>query len=405
MGKDIIKFIKENFVKFIKFGIVGVVNTCTSLVVYYILLFFGVHYLIGNTCGFVISSLVGFILNKTLVFKKKDETKKSLVKYYLLYISSYIINMVGLYIIVDKLGISDKIAPIILLCITVPYNYIGSNFWVFKNKKEMILSEEDKNLHTFVICAYKESQYLEDCVKSVVNQEFKTNIIMTTSTPNEYIENIAKKYDLKLYIKTTKSDICDDWNFGYNIAKTDLVTIAHQDDVYEPHYSKEIVQIYKKYSDAILLHTAYFALKNNKKTVDINCRIKRILQYPLTCRTFAKFKFFKVASLAFGNSINCPSVTYNKKIIGDTVFTSDLKFGLDWDTFLKFARQKGRFIYINKPSISYRIHDEATSKEFIENNKRIDEDIIMFNKIWPNFITKIIMKFYKLAYGTYKEDK
>lgn len=262
-----------------------------------------------------------------------------------------------------------------------------------------------KELHTFVICAYKESQYLEDCVKSVVNQEFKTNIIMTTSTPNEYIENIAKKYDIKLYIKTTKSDICDDWNFGYNIANSDLVTIAHQDDVYEPHYSKKIVQMYKKYPDAILLHTAYYALKNNEKTVDINCRIKRILQFPLTCRAFAKFKFFKVSSLAFGNSINCPSVTYNKKIIGDTVFTSDLKFGLDWDTFLKFARQKGRFIYINKPSISYRIHNEATSKEFIVNNKRVAEDIIMFNKIWPNFMTQIIMKFYKLAYGTYKEGK
>ena len=40
---------------------------------------------------------------------------------------------------------------------------------------------EFKN-HTFVICAYKESKYLEECIKSLINQTVKSNIIMTTST-------------------------------------------------------------------------------------------------------------------------------------------------------------------------------------------------------------------------------
>ena len=54
---------------------------------------------------------------------------------------------------------------------------------------------EFKN-HTFVICAYKESQYLEECIKSVLNQNVKSNVIISTSTPNEYINNLAKKYDI-----------------------------------------------------------------------------------------------------------------------------------------------------------------------------------------------------------------
>ena len=32
---------------------------------------------------------------------------------------------------------------------------------------------------------------------------------------------------------------------------------------------------------------------------------------------------------------------------------------------------------------------------------RKNEDIIMFNKIWPKFITKIIMKVYVKSYDTY----
>ena len=53
--------------------------------------------------------------------------------------------------------------------------------------------------HTFVICAYKESKYLEECVKSLQNQTVKSNIKMVTSTPNEYIKGIAEKQNIELY--------------------------------------------------------------------------------------------------------------------------------------------------------------------------------------------------------------
>lgn len=33
--------------------------------------------------------------------------------------------------------------------------------------------------------AYKESSYLEECIRSVLNQDIKKNGIVTTSTPNE----------------------------------------------------------------------------------------------------------------------------------------------------------------------------------------------------------------------------
>lgn len=46
--------------------------------------------------------------------------------------------------------------------------------------------------HTFVICAYKESQYLEECIRSLRRQTVKSNIIMVTSTPNSYISDLAK---------------------------------------------------------------------------------------------------------------------------------------------------------------------------------------------------------------------
>ena len=47
--------------------------------------------------------------------------------------------------------------------------------------------------HMFVVCAYKESPYLESCIKSVLNQSVKTKVAISTGTPNDYIRKIAEK--------------------------------------------------------------------------------------------------------------------------------------------------------------------------------------------------------------------
>jgi putative flippase GtrA len=386
----------KNFLKqFMKFGIVGVINTVSSWIFYYTLLFFSVHYIIATTIAYVLSSIIGFILNKTWVFKSKNKVSSSLIKYIITYGSSYLLNIGLMYTFVDILKISDKIAPILVLFFTIPYNYVFSKIWVFKNKNKDI--KEFKN-HTFTICAYKESEYLEECIKSLKNQTVKSNIIICTSTPNKFIEKLAKKYKLKLFIKDGKSDIQDDWNFAVSNCKTDLVTVAHQDDIYHEDYLKNVLNGYT--GKELMLFTEQFYYKNGEAVKDKNTSIKRFLKLPL--RTpFRNIRWIRKLTLAFGNTINCPSVTYNVKLLGTPIFTSDLKFGLDWDTFRKIYSKKGKIYYTSKRSIYYRVHDEATSKAFIVNNKRYEEDVIMFRKFWPNWIVKIIMKYYVKCYDVY----
>lgn len=404
--KSIFEKLPKTFIQFIKFGIVGVINTFTSYVIvntaHYV---FNIHIQISNIIAFLISVLGSFVLNSVFVFKNKNETLKNKLKSLLKSYASYsftglILTAILIEIECEKLGIPLYIASLLNLVITVPINFLLNKFWTFnaKNKKEVDYNKLAKD-HTFVICAYKESEYLEDCIKSVINQSIKSNYIIATSTPCEYIESLAKKYNIKYEIKNTKSDIQDDWNFAANCANTNLVTVAHQDDIYEKDYLKYILQNYDE--NSVMYFTDYFVYKNNKKTSDINSKIKKVLKLFIRSKILSSIKFFKVLSLSFGNSINCPSVTYNKKLIDGNIFTSDLKFALDWDTFLKFAKTKSRFNYIAKKLICYRVHDGATTKEFIVDNRRENEDIIMFSKIWPKFITKIIMKFYKLAYSTY----
>ena len=116
--------------------------------------------------------------------------------------------------------------------------------------------------HTFAICAYKESLYLEECVESLISQTIQTNIIITTSTPNEYIKGIAVKYSIPLIANENDPSIASDWNFAVSQTSTPLVTITHQDDVYKPDYIEEIIKKINMSPSSLIAFTDYGEIKN-----------------------------------------------------------------------------------------------------------------------------------------------
>lgn len=126
---------RDRIFQFIKFGIVGISNTAISLMVYYIGLFVGVHYLLAYTIGFVASVCNAFYWNRRYVFTQKEEKSiiRGFAKTFISYGISYTLSMIFLGVFVEILRIPDVIAPIIKLFVTVPINYILNKFWAFKD--------------------------------------------------------------------------------------------------------------------------------------------------------------------------------------------------------------------------------------------------------------------------------
>ena len=116
--------------------------------------------------------------------------------------------------------------------------------------------------HTFVICAYKESAYLEECILSLKQQTVKSNIIMITSTPNNYIRELAEKYEIPLKVNEGEGGIVQDWNFGYAQCRTPYITIAHQDDVYFPEYAEHAVNMLESAKKPLIYFSDYCEIIN-----------------------------------------------------------------------------------------------------------------------------------------------
>ena len=252
--------------------------------------------------------------------------------------------------------------------------------------------------HTFVVLAYKESEYLETCIRSVINQTYSSEVMIVTSTPNTFIDEMAVKYNLSVVINEGKKGIGYDFDFALYAAEG-LVTIAHQDDVYETTYAQRVIEAYKKNTNAIILFSDYYEIRNNQKVeTNVNLKIKRILLTPLRLHSWAGSRFIKRFALRFGNAICCPAVTFNtKQIILSNVFASEFQCNIDWNGWENLSNQKGKFIFISEKLMGHRIHVESTTTEIINDNIRTREDYEMLKRFWPSFIARAINKFYKNA--------
>ena len=160
---------KSSVIQFIKFGLVGVSNTLVNYLVYVIFVALGVHYVIANALGFIISVLNAYFWGSRFVFKE-DKTKekrvwwKVLLKTYASYALGFGINTVLLILWIDLLNIgqyfgfvgdiigwasgflrflpesmtaeeiSEIVAPVLNMFVTVPINFVVNKFWAYRQK-------------------------------------------------------------------------------------------------------------------------------------------------------------------------------------------------------------------------------------------------------------------------------
>ena len=128
--------------QFLKFGMVGAVNTVLSYLItnacYY---GFHLHEQICNLISFVITVLISYLLNSRFVFRQQDGNRqpwyRALAKVYASYALTELVLMGILLFIQERLlGIPHFIATFMNLCITVPLNFVLNKFWAYRKKAE-----------------------------------------------------------------------------------------------------------------------------------------------------------------------------------------------------------------------------------------------------------------------------
>lgn len=139
--KRLFRKLPPSLSQFLKFGIVGAVNTILSYMItntcYYGL---HLHEQLCNLISFLITVLISYLLNSRFVFRQQTEERPpwymALAKVYASYALTELVLMGILLFIQERLlGIPHFIATFLNLCITVPLNFILNKFWAYRQKR------------------------------------------------------------------------------------------------------------------------------------------------------------------------------------------------------------------------------------------------------------------------------
>ncbi|MCX6785495.1 MAG: GtrA family protein [Candidatus Komeilibacteria bacterium] len=123
--------------QFIKFSLVGVVNTLIDFSIFFILTrtspWFKANYLAANAIGFSLAVTNSFWLNKKWTFQDRNKTKltRQYLKFFGLNFMILIITEICLYYLIQHLNVYDLLAKVLIVLISVIINFFISRSFIF----------------------------------------------------------------------------------------------------------------------------------------------------------------------------------------------------------------------------------------------------------------------------------
>lgn len=255
--------------------------------------------------------------------------------------------------------------------------------------------------HTFAIPVYRTAPRLSSLIESLRAQTGSgSEILLASSTPSAELEAFAKRQGIPLRINPHRIDICEDWNFALAAAQTEFVTLAHQDDRFEPCYAVRHCDALRRHPDALLAFCDYSEhTPLGPRPINTNLRIKRTLRHlAFGQREYIANRRAKLQLLSLGNPICCPSVMLNRSALPDFRFPGGFQSNLDWMAWIQLARRPGGFVYVRESLVSKGIHDDSETTVAIANRVREREDREIFDMLWPRPVAAALAVLYRLGY-------
>ncbi len=136
-----IKLLNKLWVRqFIKFSMIGVLNTLIDVGIYFILIrsihFFLVNFILAKAISYIIASINSFIFNRRYTFKSHNTSWLYILPFMSVGAIGLIINVSILDLLVRVAGLNQLYSVIIATLAVLSYNFLFSKFYIFSNSKK-----------------------------------------------------------------------------------------------------------------------------------------------------------------------------------------------------------------------------------------------------------------------------
>ena len=117
--------------KITRFFIVGASNTLLAYLLYVVLFKLGIDYKLALFFVYLFGILFGYLLNRYWTFSSNKQHRLSFIKYVVLYLVVFILNVLFLIFLVDFLLLDPIYAQFFIVLIISLASFLVQDTWVF----------------------------------------------------------------------------------------------------------------------------------------------------------------------------------------------------------------------------------------------------------------------------------
>ena len=126
--------LKQTTIQFFLYLVVGALATFVEWGTFYLFdVIFGIHYTFSTALAFIVSTFSNWGFGKLIIFRQKSQNVAGeIFKIYLISVLGLLMNIVIMFVAIEKIGISDMISKIIATCIVFVWNFLIRKLWIYK---------------------------------------------------------------------------------------------------------------------------------------------------------------------------------------------------------------------------------------------------------------------------------
>ena len=122
--------------QFLRFCVIGLMNTALALLVYTVVVDTGVWYLAASVAGFAAGTVNGYVLNRGWTFRAGPPTLGGLARYGFVQAGALGLNLATLFALVDGLGVERIAGQALTLPLVSVVAFAGNRRWTFRAPRQ-----------------------------------------------------------------------------------------------------------------------------------------------------------------------------------------------------------------------------------------------------------------------------
>lgn len=115
----------------VRYGLVGLVNAATYLLLYTALLLLGVPYVAAAVLGFPPSVALGYWLHEHWTFERGQPSRRGLATFAATQVVALVLSVLMLVAVVDGLGADEILGRVVTTPVAPVFTYVVGRAWVF----------------------------------------------------------------------------------------------------------------------------------------------------------------------------------------------------------------------------------------------------------------------------------